>query len=141
MLLNTDKIFSIFMYAQAGDNQVCTLEVPNKVLDMDEQEIKLGYKIMLSEARLKNFGDNNTKVCQKIQNILKIRGVKGSILLDLFPKRRGQGPRPPPGYGPGELNHAMTPSLVKYKRIRITCSNEWLDCSSTPSFTGKYYHM
>ena len=96
MLLNTDKIFSIFMYAQAGDNQVCTLEAPNKVLDMDEQEIKLGYKIMLSEARLKNFWDNNTKVCQKIQNILKIRGVKGSILLDLFPKRRGQGPRAPP---------------------------------------------
>ena len=48
----------------------------------------------LSKARLKNLGDNNIK---KIQNILKIRGVKGSILLDLFPKRGGQGP---PGYGP-----------------------------------------
>ena len=62
MLLYTDKIFSIFMYAQTGDNQVCTLEAPAKVLDMHEQEIKkLGYKIMLSEVRLKNFGDNDIK--------------------------------------------------------------------------------
>ena len=30
MLLYTDKIFSIFMYAQTGDNQVCTLEAPSK---------------------------------------------------------------------------------------------------------------
>ena len=49
------------MYAQTGNIQVCTLEAPAKVLDMHEQEIKLGYKIMVSEARLKNFGDNNTK--------------------------------------------------------------------------------
>ena len=61
MLLHTDKIFSIFMYAQTGDNQVSTLEAPSKILDIHEQEIKLGYKIMLSEVRLKNFGDNNIK--------------------------------------------------------------------------------
>ena len=30
MLLYTDKIFSIFMYAQTWDNQVCTLEAPSK---------------------------------------------------------------------------------------------------------------
>ena len=31
MPLYTDKIFSIFMYAQTGDNQVvCTLEAPSK---------------------------------------------------------------------------------------------------------------
>ena len=30
MLLYTDKIFSIFMCAQTGDNQVCTLEAPSK---------------------------------------------------------------------------------------------------------------
>ena len=30
MLLYTDKIFSIFMYAQTGDNQVSTLEAPSK---------------------------------------------------------------------------------------------------------------
>ena len=30
MLLKTDKIFSIFMYAQTGDNQVCTLGAPSK---------------------------------------------------------------------------------------------------------------
>ena len=84
MLLYTDKMISIFMYAQTGDNQVCTLETPTKVLDMHEQEIKkLGYKIMPSEARLKNFGDNIK--CLKIQNTLKIRGVKWSTLLDLFP--------------------------------------------------------
>ena len=34
-----------------------TPEAPSKRLDMHEQEIKLGYKIILSEARLKNFGD------------------------------------------------------------------------------------
>ena len=37
------------------------LKPPAKVLDMHEQEIKLGYKIMASEVRLKNFGDNNIK--------------------------------------------------------------------------------
>ena len=61
MLLYTDKIFSIFMYAQTGDNQVVLLKPPTKALDMHKQEIKLGYKIMLSEVRLKNFGDNNIK--------------------------------------------------------------------------------
>ena len=61
MLLYTDKIFSIFMCAQTGDNQICTLEAPAKVLDMHEQEMKLGYEIMLSKARLKNIGDNNIK--------------------------------------------------------------------------------
>ena len=61
MLLYTDKIFSIFMYAQTGDNQVCTLEAPSKRLDMHEQEIKLRYKIMPREARVKNLGDNNIK--------------------------------------------------------------------------------
>ena len=61
LLLYTDKIFGIFMCAQTGDNQVCTLEVPSKRLDMHEQEMKLGYKIMLSKVRLKNFGDNNIK--------------------------------------------------------------------------------
>ena len=61
MLLYTGKIFSIFMYAQIGDNQVCTLEAPSKRLDMHEQEIKLGYKTMWSKVRLKNFGDNNIK--------------------------------------------------------------------------------
>ena len=30
MLLYTDKIFHIFMYAQTGDNQVSTLESPSK---------------------------------------------------------------------------------------------------------------
>ena len=30
MLLYTDKIFRIFMYAQTGDNQVSTLEAPSK---------------------------------------------------------------------------------------------------------------
>ena len=30
MLLYTDKIFSIFMYTQTGDNQVFTLESPSK---------------------------------------------------------------------------------------------------------------
>ena len=39
---------------------------------------------------------------QNNENILKIRGVKGSILPDLFPKRRG-----PPGYGPCTLNLKM----------------------------------
>ena len=33
MLLYTDKIFSIYMYAQTGDNQVCTLEAPSKSLN------------------------------------------------------------------------------------------------------------
>ena len=47
------------MCAQTGDNQVVLLKSPAKVLDMHEQEIKLGYKIMPSEWRLKNFGDNN----------------------------------------------------------------------------------
>ena len=61
MLLYTDKIFSIFMYAQTRDNQVCTLEAPSKRLDMHEQEIKLVYKIMPSEVMQKNFGDNNIK--------------------------------------------------------------------------------
>ena len=46
------------MYAQTGDNQVCTLEAPSKRLNMHEKEMKLGNKIM---PRLKNFGDNNIK--------------------------------------------------------------------------------
>ena len=61
MLLYTDKIFSILMYAQTGDNQFVLLKPPAKVLDMHEEEIKLGYKIMLSKVRLKTFGDNNIK--------------------------------------------------------------------------------
>ena len=61
MLLYTDKIFSIFRCAQMEDNQVVLLKPPAKVLDMHEEEIKLGYKIMPSKARLKNFGDNNIK--------------------------------------------------------------------------------
>ena len=59
MLLYTDKIFSIFMCAQTGDNQVCTLEAPSKRFGYHEQEIKLIHKIMLSEVRPKHFGDNN----------------------------------------------------------------------------------
>ena len=61
MLLYTDKIFSIFMYAQTGVTRFVLMKPPVKILDMHEQEIKLGYKIMLSEVRLKNFGDNNIK--------------------------------------------------------------------------------
>ena len=57
MPLYTDKIYSIFMYVQTGDNQVCTLEV----LDIHEQEIKFGYKIMPNKVRLKNSEDNNIK--------------------------------------------------------------------------------
>ena len=68
------------------------LKPPAKVLDIHEQEIKLGYKIMPSEVRLKNLGGNNIL---KIQNILKIRGVKGFILLDLFPKRGPRAPQAP----------------------------------------------
>ena len=30
MLLYSDKIFSIFMYEQTGDSQVCTLGTPRK---------------------------------------------------------------------------------------------------------------
>ena len=30
MLLKTEKIFSIFMYAPTGDDQVCTLGAPRK---------------------------------------------------------------------------------------------------------------
>ena len=37
------------------------LKPPAKVLDMHEQEIKLGYKIMPSKGRLKDLGDNNIK--------------------------------------------------------------------------------
>ena len=45
-----------------GITRFVLLKPPAKVLDMHEQEIKkLAYKIMLSEARLKNFGDNNIK--------------------------------------------------------------------------------
>ena len=44
-----------------GITRFVLLKPPVNVLDMHEQEIKLGYKIMLSEARLKNFGDNNIK--------------------------------------------------------------------------------
>ena len=71
---------------------------------MHEQEIKLGYKMMLSEARLENFGDNNVK---KIQNIHKIRGVKGSILPTFSPKG-GTEPPGPPGYGPEERKYTLT---------------------------------
>ena len=50
------------MCAQTGDNEVVLLKPQAKVLDIHEQENKkLGYKIMPSEARLKNFGDNNIK--------------------------------------------------------------------------------
>ena len=61
MLLYTDKIFSSFMCAQQGITRFVLLKPPAKVLDMHEQEIKLGYKIMPSKARLKNFGDNIIK--------------------------------------------------------------------------------
>ena len=44
-----------------GITRFVLLKPPAKVLDMHEQEIKLGYKIMPSKARLKNFGDNNIK--------------------------------------------------------------------------------
>ena len=44
-----------------GITRFVLLKPPAKVLDMHEQEIKLGYKIMPSEVRLKNFGDNNIK--------------------------------------------------------------------------------
>ena len=44
-----------------GRTRFVLLKPPGKVLDMHEQEIKLGYKIMVSEARLKSFGDNNIK--------------------------------------------------------------------------------
>ena len=47
----------MYMYAQTGDNQLCTLEAPSIVLDMHEQEIKQWYEIMPSEGRLKNFGE------------------------------------------------------------------------------------
>ena len=44
-----------------GITRFVLLKPPAKVLDMHEQEIKLVYKIMPSEERLKNFGDNNIK--------------------------------------------------------------------------------
>ena len=44
-----------------GITRFILLKPPAKVLDMHEQEIKLGYKIMASKVRLKNFGDNNIK--------------------------------------------------------------------------------
>ena len=44
-----------------GITRLVLLKPLAKVLDMCEQEIKFGYKIMLSEVRLKNFGDNNIK--------------------------------------------------------------------------------
>ena len=75
-----------------GITRFVLLKPPAKVLDMHEQEIKLGYKIMPSEVRLKNLGIIILNSVKKIQNILKITGVKGSILLDLFPVRGGQGP-------------------------------------------------
>ena len=42
-----------------GITRFVLLKPPGKVLDMHEQEIKLGYKIMPGEVRLKVFGDNN----------------------------------------------------------------------------------
>ena len=44
-----------------GITRILPLKPPAKVLDMHEQEIKQWYKIMLSEARLKNVGDSNIK--------------------------------------------------------------------------------
>ena len=44
-----------------GVTRFVLFEPPAKVLAMHEQEIKLGYKIMRSQARLKIFGDNNIK--------------------------------------------------------------------------------
>ena len=44
-----------------GMTRFVLLKAPAKVLDMHQQEIKLGYKIMVSKVRLKNFGDNNIK--------------------------------------------------------------------------------
>ena len=78
-----------------GITRFVLLKPPTKVLDMHEQEIKLGYKIMLSKARLKNLGIIILNNVNKMQNILKTRGVKGSILLDLLPKRGAQGPLAP----------------------------------------------
>ena len=68
------------------------LKPPAKVLDMHEQEIKLGYKIMAVKwgwKILRIIILNNVK---KIQNILKIRGVKGSICWTFSPKGGGQHP-------------------------------------------------
>ena len=47
---------------------------------------------MPSEVRLKFLGIillNNVKIIQNNKNILKLRGVKGSTLLDIFLKREG----------------------------------------------------
>ena len=47
MLLYTDKILSIFMYTQTGDNQVCTLEAPSK---------SFGYARIRNQVVVKNYG-------------------------------------------------------------------------------------
>ena len=76
------------MCTNMGETRFVLLKPPAKVLDMHEQEI------MLSKARLKILGIillNNVKK----YNALKIRGVKGSILLDLFPKRGARTPWDP----------------------------------------------
>ena len=91
-----------------GITRFVLLKPPVKVLDRHEQEIKLGYKIMLSKARLKNFGDNNLNNVKKIQNILKIRGVKGSVLLDLFPKRGARAPWAP-----------LAMAMLQYRKVVI----------------------
>ena len=51
-----------------------------------------------------------------IKNILKIRGVKGSILLDLFSKGR-QRPLGPPGYGPGMLIFGFHALMLWYSLL------------------------
>ena len=38
-ILLHDKIFHIFIHAQTGNKQVCTLEAPAKVLNMHGQEM------------------------------------------------------------------------------------------------------
>ena len=61
MLLYTDKILVFSCMHQQGITRFVLLEPPARVLDIHEQEIKLGYEIMLSEVRLRNCGDNNIK--------------------------------------------------------------------------------
>ena len=60
---------------------------------MHKQKIEWWYEIMLSKVRLNFLGIiivNNVKYIQYNKNILKIRGIKLSILLDLSHKRGGR---------------------------------------------------
>ena len=113
-----------------GISRFVFLKPPGKVLDMHEQEIKLGYKIMPSEARLKILGIIILKNVKKIQNILKIRGVKGSILLDLFPKRRGQGP-PAPLAAALHFTFMICSALI-FTRVGLMVINTFFQVSLDP---------